>query len=313
MRNFLLFLALLFYVGVCASEDTQRQAAATNEKPSNTRSETYDAALPVTINGPITIEKTEKERSEQREETSQSSANESLLVKWTAALVCVTALLVVITGVLAGYTYKLWKGADEASKRQAREMRESLAIARDATDATINTSIPVLAPFITKWNGLHQLKHPQGQITWEARIHVVFENYGKTPGMIREVRASLFLNEMDTFPVVNFAELPMHTYELIVPGNARKEEATAVIDLKQSFTLTAVEFSELLAEGEEPKYRRFALLGRVIYDDFFGFRHTRRFCIKMRLRPDARLFQTQRGGPEYNQITREKTPQNDLA
>ena len=45
-------------------------------------------------------------------------------------------------------------------------------------------------------------------VPFEAYVQFVFENFGKTPGIIREVRADLFICEMDVFPVVDFEQLP---------------------------------------------------------------------------------------------------------
>ena len=83
----------------------------------------------------------------------------------------------------------------------------------------------------------------------------------------------------------------------------------AVAEYAKTITLTQTEFTELLASADN-RYRRFAFIGRVVYDDFFENRHTRRFCIKTR-QMDNGLFQIIRGGRAYNHVDRQKTPENE--
>jgi hypothetical protein len=143
-------------------------------------------------------------------------------------------------------------------------------------------------------------------------VHFVFENFGKTPGMIREVRGDLFLCEMDQFPKVDSSKLPLINYQPIVAGDSRGEAAMmAVAECTKNISITYTEFTELLAPADN-RYRRFAFLGRVIYDDFFGNRHTRRFCLKLRRMSVSNVpFQIVRGGQAYNHVERQKIPKDD--
>lgn len=79
------------------------------------------------------------------------------------------------------------------------------------------------------------------------------------------------------------------------------------------FELSEEAYDELLKEAKG-KFRRMALIGRVVYDDFFGMRHTRNFCVKLRSMPrddgGASLFQLVRGRDPYNRVTREIIPKN---
>ncbi len=172
--------------------------------------------------------------------------------------------------------------------------------------------MPVLSPLIVGGN-LHPLTNTSGRpVNFDAYVQFVFENFGKTPGMIREVRADLFLNEMDTFPNVDFEKLPIIDYKPTIAGDSRGENALmGVAELTKPFHLTPTEFAELLSEATT-KYRRFAFIGQVVYDDFFENRHTARYCIKMRRMGENRLFQLVRGGRAYNYIERQKIPRHDL-
>jgi hypothetical protein len=200
--------------------------------------------------------------------------------------------------------------------RQVEASRAAAEAAKESADAAFVASMPVLSPLIVGGT-LHpfpttpELLYPSDQaITFDSSVHFVFENFGKTPGMIREVRANLFLCEMDEFPVVNFEQLPLIDYQPIIAGDSRGEKALmGVAECTKRMILTPTEFSELLASSDK-KYRRFAFIGRIIYDDFFGYRHIRRFCVKLR-RMNTGIFQLVRGGRAYNHVERHQMPKDD--
>ena len=199
--------------------------------------------------------------------------------------------------------------------RSLRDLSIQAKAAKQSSDAAIVASMPVLSPFIVGGE-LHPFPtaaeklYPPSERTFDSSVHFVFENFGKTPGMIREVRADLFLCEMDQFPTVDFAKLPLIDYKPIIAGDSRGQNALmGVAECIKRVTLSATEFNELLGPAEG-KYRRFALIGLVIYDDFFGNRHIRRFCTKMRLM-DNGLFQLVRGGKTYNNVERQEIPKDD--
>jgi len=188
--------------------------------------------------------------------------------------------------------------------------KQSADAAKESADAAVIASMPILSPFVVNLARLHPLGLPPApEITFTAHVPFVFENFGKTPGHIREVRADLFLCELDTFPSVDFDKLTHREYEPIVPGDSRYQTAAlmGVAECENRVTMTRAELEELLAEAATGKYRRFALIGQVIYDDFFQTRHTRRFCVKLRRMGVDNMFQLVRGGPTYNRITRATT------
>ncbi len=200
--------------------------------------------------------------------------------------------------------------------RSLRDLSVQAKAAKQSSDAAIVASMPVLSSLIVGGK-LHPFPtdaekvYPPSDWTFDSSANFVFENFGKTPGMIREVRADLFLCEMDQFPIVDFSQLPLIDYKPIIAGDSRGQNALmGVAECTKKVTLSATEFTELLgpAEGE---YRRFALIGHVIYDDFFGNRHVRRFCVKMRLM-DKGLFQLVRGGKTHNDVERYEIPTDDV-
>ena len=239
-------------------------------------------------------------------------------------------LIVLSTIAIALFTGTLWRattGLQDLAAKQSTDMKQSLAIAEKSADAAVKTAMPVLYPYVTNMEGLHPLHAPamddvpeDREIEHDANIFVAFDNYGKTPAIIRRVRAKLFLTVADQLPAVNIDTLPLHSYPVWVPGEARgKDLITGALDLKQRMTYTVRELRQLLAEARGNQFRRIALIGQVIYDDLFGTRHFCDFCVKVRLwetRPlvgprEIRAFQIAQGGPRYNTVSGYEIPDPD--
>lgn len=222
------------------------------------------------------------------------------LQRYNGAIIALASVAgVLVAAAYSFFTWRLWQ-----------ETKRTVDLTKESADAAVAASMPVLSPLIVGGT-LHPLSAVDQPITFDAYVQFVFENYGKTPGIIRELRADLFLNEMDEFPAVEFEKLPLIIYEPMIAGDSRGQGALmGVAECTKRITLTPTEFGELLAEASE-KYRRFALIGHVVYDDFFENRHTRRFCVKMRRMGETGLFQLVRGGRAYNHVYREKVPKND--
>lgn len=239
------------------------------------------------------------------------------------ALASVTVAIFTLT--LWASTYGLW----EEAKTAGETARRSADAAVLSADASIKASMPVLFPYITDMVRLHPIAPVKADIEHDANIFIGFDNYGKTPGIVREVRAKLFLTLADALPEVNPATLPEYPYPVWIAGEARgKDLTTGALDMKQRVRFTPRELSELLAEAATGNYRRFALIGQVVYDDLFGNRHTSRFCVKLRLiyslptihlqggapqfeGGQFRMFQVAQGGSRYNNITTQRIPQQE--
>jgi hypothetical protein len=226
------------------------------------------------------------------EYTGQLSVYTEKLSNYTLWLVIATIVLAIIA---------LWQG---------RQLKRTV-------DTSVIESQPALSPYVVDMEKLHELPKPGVQVTFNgivifySSILFIFENYGKTPAIIRRVQADLFLTEKDSLPKVNFHDLPVHHHEEIIQGGTKRDELgkMAAVDLRKKVEVDNKQFQELLSEAKE-NFRRFFLVGVVIYDDVFGYRHTRRFCRKLRLAHGVR-FQAQHGGMAYNSIRRQKIPKKD--
>ncbi len=312
-----LLLSMVLVVGMAQSLDAKPDQ--NEKKTSKGKHGTQNNPIVVKVLPSLSDEhRAAQEKQHEDNEARTTTATENL-VKETNRLVLVTSVLAAFTALLFGATVWLARDARRTSDRQAGETQESLGLSRtaanaakDSADAAVKAVMPVLAPLIISWEGIHPLDASDTPITYDANVHFVFENYGKTPGIIRQVRADLFLTEMDQFPLVDFEKLTLLNYQVLVPGDTRGQTAlTAAVDYKRAITLNPTELSELLAEATG-RYRRFALIGQVIYDDFFDTRHTRRFCIKIRFARGIN-FQMAQGGVAYNNFTSQKIPKNDLS
>jgi hypothetical protein len=227
-------------------------------------------------------------------------------------LVLFTLVLAVFTGLLWNSTKKLWKEAEAASAIATKSAHS----AEKAADAAYIASIPILSPQIIDTASLHPpIPFFAGAHPFTSSIKLVFDNYGKTPGIVRQVRADLILTENDILPEhIDFEDLPLKGHEIMIPGDTRWSTTDPLPGweveppVARDFTLSGQELMEVLAEATPTgKYRRFYLIGLIIYDDFFEYRHTHRFCIKMR----QNRFQSPKGGRRYNRVTHEKIPKDE--
>lgn len=241
---------------------------------------------------------------------------------WWIAII--TAILAVVTWSLVVQTRRLVAEAQSTSNRQAHETAQAIAIsrqtadaARDSADALICTSMPVLSPTVINMGGLHPLIPIQAAHKHDANIFVRFENFGSTTGIIRDVRAKLYLTLNDVLPEPNPSEWVRYPYNVMIPGKSSAADQTfGALDMKQNIEFGKFEGSELHAEADfNGKFRRFVLMGMVAYDDLFGWRHSRTYCVKMRvwLGEDGKpnQFQVGVGSPIYNKWTKEKVPSHD--
>ena len=230
-------------------------------------------------------------------------------------------LIVAFTAAIAWFTRTLWRatsGLQTLAAVQSQDMRELVRNATISADASIVSAMPILSPYVTDAHRLyphHPTFDPATKVTTVySKVFFTFENFGKTPGIIREVRADLFVIDRDEVPAIDYDVLPSFDYEVIIPGDARENSgATSVIDHQRDFTMTLAAF-ELLQAKATDEFKRMVLVGRVIYDDFFELRHTRLFCVKMRLmwNKDGELsvFKAIHGGASHNRITRKSIPKD---
>jgi hypothetical protein len=234
-----------------------------------------------------------------------ASTEKAVTDLWIAASTVATA---VFTLVLAIVTYKLWKSGE----KQIAVARSAADSAKDAAEAAVNASRPYLYPRLIDLKNLHPDLIVDGNL-YKSEVTFVFENYGATPAMIREVRAQLLLVDRDQLPDTPPAgPFPDKTEFSVIPGNTRGEDAVraagAAITCSSSGH-SAEEIRQVIVNYKKgAHHRRFYLQGYVVYDDFFGNRNTQWFCIKMR----KTGFQVPKGGSAYNRVDRMNVPVDDL-
>ncbi len=307
-----MLIALFFACNVHAGSPTQplQQAKGTEQKAKPDTRGTEQSPLVIKVNpSPINDEKAAEEKKERQEK----SDSDWWLVKLTGTLAAIGLLQLFVFGLQAR---RLRQTIEEMKVATAATQKAANA-AKDSADTALVANMPVLSPYVTNIGNIHPLQAivftgSDGiqTVEFDSHIFFTFDNYGRTPGIIREVRADLFLVDGSKLPAVTFDNLPLHDHEVIIPGDARNGTGgTSVIDYKKHFSLTPTEFNKLLSEASS-EYRRIVLIGRVIYEDFFEMRHTRLFCVWLRLWKLADnqvgVFQGQHGGIDYNRIERQK-------
>lgn len=220
-----------------------------------------------------------------KEETAQESArvhSQEATENWTIGL---TGALVFAT--LLQFGALVWQGWN--LKRTVR--------------STERASMPYLFPRVNHFD----LYPRRGVIVNAHRpnLQLAFRNIGKTPAIVRAIRAELLLINRDLLPPIP----PAFRYSVEVGSDAVISEGASSARRTWEFDrdVSAQEILDLQAEVEAPQYSRFFLFGYVIYDDFFGYRHTRRFCLKLR----QHGYQAMKGGSRYNGEKEEKAPSED--
>jgi hypothetical protein len=294
-------------------EDSQKKQPTPKDSQQNTTADKRGTDYSPLVVKVLPTPNVKEESEYHAVEIKEKSANERRLVIFTALIFCVGVVQTIVFGLQA---HRLRQTIDEMKIATDATIKAANA-AKESADAAVKTAMPVLFPWITDMTRLHPLTASDSEITHTANIFIGFDNFGKTPGMIRQVRAELFLTEMDTLPKVDFENLALRKYQVMIPGKSHAtNQFFGALDMQQTIKFTPLELQELFAEARG-NFRRFSLIGQVIYDDFFGLRHTSRFCVKVRMwrvngtSPDVRCFQVAQGGSEYNQITSEQIPMSD--
>lgn len=134
MKTLFAFAVCSFVLVLSASYGyPQSQAKSENKPTAQDKRGTQES--PLIIQGNITTKAPEKPESERKQEEEKIGIERSIAT-YTGLAAGITFLLVIVTGVLARYTYKLWKttnalaeDARRTADRQTDEMKESLDIA----------------------------------------------------------------------------------------------------------------------------------------------------------------------------------------
>jgi hypothetical protein len=133
---------------------------------------------------------------------------------------------------------------------------------------------------------------PFPEIDW------TFMNVGKSPGIIKEIRAELFLGE-------SLPRRPTFTYSepLSAEFVARADKETDPITFPFNRHLTLTEIDEIGVGTTQ-----FCFFGYVKYSDSFQFLHTKGFAFKIHFHPKDRAVPV--GGRQYNYSKSTKMSRN---
>ena len=253
----------------------------------------------------------ERDATYERYEKEEKPANERRVTSATVALAWITGLLALFTALLWYATYRLSADAKKTAIKQASDTEKSLGIARDTANAAIVSAMPILVPYVIE-RAAHL--YPENPITepYTPRLSFVFQNFGATPGIVRRVHAGMLLITKDELPpAIDFEALGRVHQEIIVPGRLFENKARiagSTCECPPFRAITPEEHQMLLNEFSGGKtVQRLYLVGKVIYDDFFGTRHAATFCMKVR----RGGYHGQHGGPKFNRITREPIPKEN--
>ena len=134
MKTLFAFAVCSFVLVLSASYGYPQSQAKSENKPT-VQDKRGTQESPLIIQGNITTKAPEKPESERKQEEEKIGIERSIAT-YTGLAAGITFLLVIVTGVLARYTYKLWKttnalaeDAKRTADRQTVEMKESLDIA----------------------------------------------------------------------------------------------------------------------------------------------------------------------------------------
>ena len=271
------------------------QGAEANKNP---------AAFPAPVQIQAAPIKTKEERDREEQKAAEEASEYWVILDHRMKvtdffLALFTGLLFVVTAILIA-----------VGVSQSKQLRRTV-------DTSLIEAQPVLSPYALNMDGLHPVFSEgttfafKGKETFTSTMLLAFENYGKTPAIIRRVQAELFITLNDAIPNVIFEKLSTHFFQETIPGETFHTDLIGRpgLPVTKEFSLTDPELHELFAEAEG-KWRRVFLVGQVIYDDFYDVRHTKRFCRKFRLTNIVK-FQAQHGGISYNSVKREPIPKYD--
>lgn len=240
----LLLFALIMFVGMNAqSQQPVPPASPENEAQPQRATGVRDTIQSNrgTKQSPIVVEllpakDAESKVNEEREHQREKSFYDGLIAWGTVALAGFTLFLFIFTALLWATTVQLGREARRTSDRQAQEVQKSLAISQQAADAAtksaeaaVNASKPFLFPRAFNLGSLHPVEKVRDDMKYDPAVNFVFENYGETPAMVREVRADLILSELggEIPPLPSVEALTTRRSESlsVIPGHRHDNEA----------------------------------------------------------------------------------------
>lgn len=255
----------------------QNDAGQQGAQASKANERTSDASSPVVVKL-LNTGKSEQESAQEAARIESQESTENWTIGLTTALVLATFLQFLA---LLGQ-----------AKQLARTVRSSE-----------RASMPFLYPRVKRFDLYPNIEPAEvgDQVTHQPSISLGFENIGKTPAMLRRIRAELLLIDRDLLPPI--PPPFQNSTEVVSDAVVAPEKRAGIRTVAFHRAIPAGEIRQLLAEVEEQSFKRFFVYGYVIYDDFFGIRHTKRFCVKLR-----NGWQAVKGGSRYNSESESAAP-----
>jgi hypothetical protein len=213
--------------------------------------------------------------------------------KWTDPISIFTGMLVVVTGILAVFTYLLWDSTAEASARQAKEMKEPLVVSnRSAKIAEDGVALARLEFFATHRPRLAirrvEFLVASGNVPLGIRYSV--HNAGDSEGVITAVSERLWLDNGATTLHVIPTYRPPKT-ENVSLKSGEHIACEYIHPEGEELGFASVTFSHLGAHDRKPIF-----LGYIEYIDQAGM--TRRTAFLREYDPATRRF-NQVNHPDY--------------
>ncbi len=246
----------------------------------------------------IPADKTPEQAKQEDADRAEKRAIEDQTIKLTEQIKDFTGYLVAV-GILQAAIFLLQLGVFGYQGRQLKR----------TVDSSESAARPILAPRVV--GGAKGLYPDKAAEMHTPRLVFMLENHGKTPAILKELRYELRL--LVDLPTVPLWEHPtIRNDRNVISGEARWGEEKMVEGIVCKFTKSLsrdeiMEATRKIIPGSADIARRFFFFGRVIYDDVFGDRHTRGFCLKI----FQNGSQAVRGSSAYNYSKREKIPRQD--
>jgi hypothetical protein len=205
--------------------------------------------------------------------------------------------------VIAYFTSLLWR----VSRDQHATSIQATRLAANTIDIATKEAMPYLYPVLTEIN-LYPIGEVDDGTMHRPQVRIEFKNIGRTPALLRSAGVHIILTDADQLPSKPPPQefFMRHNEDSIGPG----EKAGPTTSWSYGGTIDAEQIRGLNRKYSlRPGWFRFFVYGVVVYDDFFGTRHTRRFNMKVRQEGLVAF----RGGEQWNAVYREKTPDDPKA
>ncbi len=301
MRWFLLSVVLI--AGVAQSQEPTpapvKSAAKSEEKAFDHKKQTttdkrgtkgFPAVIEIEKSSVIRVETTDK-----TEKHRDYTDSEWWLVYLTGALAAITFFLAFYTGLLYRATVKLGKDAKTTGDRQEIEVKNSLAISKQAADAatqTVETMRDADGPYL--FPEYLRFKIRDGRPTFVY----TFRNYGNTPAVLNHFQDLMTFDPLAEHPFFDQDLTARPERENVIPPKGDYTEIYAGFPIGVSYE----QFVSRVNGGE-----KLHLIGRARYEDIFGRKYTKYFCMNIAPThmPNVVRFWIA-GGKPFNRLEKEK-------